>query len=108
MQNEKVTVSDFHNHKFAEIGEANIAIFRERVLISVTDAANLIRKDRKHLVKWLLTNRIAMMHFHQVNDSLTAIFFDDFIKFCLDERDTADNYNAAMFLAHLVEKEIIA
>lgn len=108
MQKEKVTISDFYRHKFAEIGEASIAIFRERVLISVTDAANLVRKDRKHLVKWLLINRIAMMHFHQINDSLTAIFFDDFIKFCLDERDTVDNYNAAMFLTHLVEKEIVS
>lgn len=105
MLKEKVTISDFYKHEFAGIGSALMALVGDRALISVTDAANLIRKDRKHLVKWLLLNRIALLHFAQPSDSLTAIFFDNFIEFCLHEKDVADNQNAVNFLAHLISEE---
>ena len=100
---ETVTINDFHDHKFADIGTAPIAIYSDRALISITSAANLVKKDRKHLVRWLLINKIAMFHFTQINDSLTAMYFDDFIEFCIQEKNIADNQNAVVFLNHLLE-----
>lgn len=107
MLKEKVTISDFYNHEFTGIGSALMVLVGDRALISVTDAANLVRKDRKHLVKWLLLNRVSLLHFTQPDDSLTAIFFDNFIEFCLYEREVADNQNATIFLTHLVDKGIV-
>lgn len=105
MLQEKVVISDFYNHEFSNTGSALIAITGDRALISITDAASLVGKDRKQLMRWLLINKVVMFHFAQFDKSLSAIFFDDFIEFCLHEREIADNQNAVNFLAHLLAQE---
>lgn len=99
--------SDFCKHKFDGIGEASIHLIGDKVLISVTDGARLIRKDRKQLIKWAFANRIDIFQCVEplTYECLTAIFFDDFIDFCLHEKNVADNYNAEVFLNHLLKQE---
>lgn len=105
----ELTSDDFHKHKFGESGDADIAIIGEhRALISITDGAQLVKKERGNLIRWLWSNKITMFHCTNINKdgtTLTSIFFEDFINFCLYERDIADNYNASLFLTHLVNQE---